>query len=138
MKKLLWGICLLGLLASHAWAKEVNGVRVDVLAKASSSWDGNPLPEYPKGTPEINILRIAVPPGVELALHKHPVINAGVLLTGELTVTTEDKKVLHLKAGDPIIEVVEKWHSGKNEGETTAEIIVFYAGVVDTPITVKQ
>ncbi len=73
-----------------------------------------------------------------MALHKHPVINAGVLLTGELTVTTEDKKVLHLKAGDPIIEVVEKWHSGKNEGETTAEIIVFYAGVVDTPITVKQ
>lgn len=86
----------------------------------------------------MHILRIAIPPGVELPLHRHPVINAGVLLAGELTVTTEEKKVLHLKAGDSIVEVVEKWHFGKNEGKTTAEILVFYVGVVGAPITVKQ
>jgi hypothetical protein len=45
---------------------------------------------------------------------------------------------LHLKAGDPIVEVVDTWHYGKNEGKTPAEIIVFYAGTPDTPITVKE
>ena len=73
-----------------------------------------------------------------MAWHEHPVINAGVLLKGQVKVTTADNKVLHLKAGDPIIEVVHKWHYGINDGNTTAEIIVFYAGVVGTPITVKE
>jgi hypothetical protein len=45
---------------------------------------------------------------------------------------------LHLKAGDPIVEVVDTWHYGKNEGNTPAEIIVFYAGTPDEPITIKE
>lgn len=72
-----------------------------------------------------------------MPLHKHPVINAGVLLNGELTVVTEDNRTLHMKTGDSIVEVVNIWHYGKNEGNTMAEILVFYAGVVDTPITIK-
>jgi quercetin dioxygenase-like cupin family protein len=60
------------------------------------------------------------------------------LLKGELTVVTENNETLHLKAGDPIVEVVNKWHYGKNEGNEPAEIIVFYAGTRDTPITVKK
>jgi quercetin dioxygenase-like cupin family protein len=96
------------------------------------------LPDYATGKPEITILKIQIPPGSRLPLHKHGVINAGVLLRGELTVVTEDKKILYLKAGDPIIEVVNTWHYGKNEGETLAEIIVFYAGKVGAPITVYQ
>ena len=83
-------------------------------------------------------MRIIIQPGVELPLHKHPVINAGVLLRGELTVVTEDNETLHMKAGDSIVEVVDKWHYGKNEGNVPAEIIVFYAGIVDTPITIKK
>jgi quercetin dioxygenase-like cupin family protein len=59
-------------------------------------------------------------------------------LSGELTVFSEDNKTLHLKAGDSIVEVVNKWHYGKNEGDKTAELIVFYAGVLDEPITVKK
>ena len=61
-----------------------------------------------------------------------------MLLRGELTVVTEDNETLHMKAGDSIVEVVDKWHYGKNEGNVPAEIIVFYAGIVDTPITIKK
>lgn len=71
-------------------------------------------------------------------MHKHPFLNAGVLLQGELTVVTEDGKILRLKAGDPIVEVVGLKHYGTNEGRQAAEIIVFYAGIVDQPITVKE
>ncbi len=138
MKKLICGILLVLIFSSNAFAVDSNGVQVTTLAKSSRSWNGDQLPEYSKGTPEITILKIAIAPGVKLPMHKHPVINAGVLLKGELTVICEDGKVLHLKAGDPIVEVVDKWHYGKNEGTETAEILVFYAGVKDTPVTIKK
>ena len=114
MKKLFLGICMTLLLSSNVWAQDANAVKVDVLARTSSSWDGGTLPGYAKGKPEITILRIKIPQGIQLPLHKHPVINAGVLLKGELTVVTQDNKTLHLKAGDSIVEVVNKWHYGVN------------------------
>jgi len=138
MKNILYGICLVVLLSGHVWALDASGVQVEVLAKSGLSWDGNNLPAYATGTPEITILRIQIPPGVELPLHEHPVINAGVLLRGELTVISEDNKTLHLKAGEGLVEVVNKWHYGKNEGKEPADIIVFYAGTSDKPITIKK
>lgn len=61
-----------------------------------------------------------------------------VLLKGTLTVVTKDKETLRLKAGDSIVEVVNKWHYGINEGNESAEIIVFYAGVQGSPITINK
>jgi quercetin dioxygenase-like cupin family protein len=139
MKKFFCAICLLTLLLSnHVWADDGNPAEVEVLAKTSLSWDGKTLPSYPKGKPEITILRISIPPGVQLPRHKHTVINAGVLLRGELTVVTEKGETLQLKTGDSIVEVVNKRHYGKNEGNEPAEIIVFYAGVSDMPISIKE
>ncbi len=128
MKKIILGICIAFFLLINVWAVDVNNVVVETLAKTSSSWDGEVLPDYPKGKPEVTILRIKIPAGAELPLHEHPVINAGVLLTGELTIVAKDKKRLHLKAGDSIVEVVNKAHYGKNEGTKPAEIIVIYVG----------
>jgi hypothetical protein len=54
-----------------------------------------------------------------------------ILHDGELTVVTVQGKTLHLKASDPIFEVVNAPHYGINEGKVPAEIIVFYAGGVD-------
>jgi quercetin dioxygenase-like cupin family protein len=138
MKKLIYGICFAFFLSINVFAADVTDVQVDVVAKTSLSWDGIHLQDYPKGTPEITILRIKIPSGAQLPMHKHPVINAGVLLKGELTVVTEDNRTLHLKSGESIVEVVNKWHYGKNEGHEAAEIIVFYAGVLDMPITIKK
>ncbi|BCS94981.1 hypothetical protein DSLASN_06130 [Desulfoluna limicola] len=138
MKRLIVGVCLTLLVSTTAWAKDATKVQVDELSKGSVSWNGDELPAYPEGTPEITILRITIPPGTTLPMHNHPVINAGVLLSGQLTVITESNQVLHLKADESLIEVVGTWHYGKNEGDTPAEIIVFYAGAKDTPITVKK
>ncbi len=138
MEKLSHGSRLSSLLSSSVLAHDANTVKVDILTKTSSSWDGISLPNYPKGKPEITILRIKIPPGAQLPLHKHPVINAGILLKGELTVVTEDNKTLHLKAGDSIVEVVNKRHYGKNESNKPVEIIVFYAGISGMPITITK
>jgi quercetin dioxygenase-like cupin family protein len=137
VKNIILGICVGFFLSINVWAEDVNKIVVETLAKSSSSWDGGALPAYPQGKPEVTILRIKIPAGAKLEMHNHPVINAGVLIAGELTVVTEDNKTLHLKAGDSIVEVVNKKHYGKNVGTQIAEIIVFYAGVADKPITVK-
>ncbi|SEM10307.1 Cupin domain-containing protein [Syntrophus gentianae] len=108
------------------------------LVKTTRSWDGKLLPAYPQGQPEVSIRRITVPPGARLETHSHPVINAGVLLSGQLTVVTTDGKTLHLKAGDPIVEVVNTLHYGMNEGTVPVDLVVFYAGAVNMPITVVK
>ena len=83
--------------------EEANHVSISVkeLVRTSKSWDGKSLVPYPRGQPEITILRISIPAGARLETHTHPVINAGVLVSGQLTVKTTDGKVLRLKAGDP-------------------------------------
>jgi len=115
---------------------ELKEVQVQKLLQTTKSWNGADLPEYPDGKPEISIVKVSIPPHSKLDLHKHTIINAGVLVGGELTVITENKDTLRMKSGDALSEVVETWHYGLNEGETTAEIIVFYAGTPGTPLSV--
>lgn len=112
-------------------------VESHVLAKTAASWDGKTLPSYPTSQPEITILRLRIPPGTELPWHTHPVINAGVLISGELTVVTTTGQTLVLRAGDSIVEVVDTMHRGFSTGEEHADIIVFYAGTPGQAITVK-
>ncbi len=137
--RILEGLLIgLVLLSGFARGAESAKTTVKMLAKTGTSWDGAELPAYPKGKPEVTILRITIPAGAALPVHMHPVINAGVMLEGQLTVHTDKGKTLRLKKGDPIVEVVKTWHYGKNGGDTPAVIVVFYAGTKDTPITVKQ
>jgi quercetin dioxygenase-like cupin family protein len=138
MKSALSCILLLSLVTGCSTLKYAKDVQSIQLIKSTKSWDGQLLPAYETGTPEITILRIIIPPGCALPMHLHPVINAGVLLKGELTVTTESGEVLHLKPYDPIVEVVNKWHRGINEGDIPAEIIVFYSGVEGKPLSIKK
>ena len=74
---------------------------------------------------------------MELPWHVHPIINAGVMIKGKLTVITKDGEEHELSVGDTIVEVIGKIHRGINKGSIPAEIIVFYAGVTETPLTSK-
>lgn len=96
------------------------------------------MPSYPKETPEISVLKITIPAHTELPLHKHPIINAGYMVKGSLKVVTDENKVLHLKAGDALIEVVDKWHYGVNEGDEAVDIVVFYAGTKESVYSIKK
>ncbi len=137
MKKLIWVIPSVLFFLFAGCSAGLHSNETVQLAKTVRSWDGETLPQYLQGQPEVTILRIRIPAGSKLEMHHHPVINAGVLLKGELTVVADDNKTLHLRAGDSIVELVNKKHYGKNEGKEAAEIIVFYAGIENKPITVK-
>ena len=111
---------------------------VQQLAKSTRSWNHELLPAYSTGQPEVTILRIGIPPGARLEPHRHPVINAGILTKGALTVVTADGQTLQLHTGDSIIEVVNTLHYGFNPGNEPAEIVVFYAGEQGKPVTMME
>ena len=113
-------------------------IKVTQILKAAKQWDGSPLPPYPSKNPEITILAYEIPPGIRLPMHKHPVINAGVVLQGKLTVITKDGKQLILNSGDSIVELVDKWHYGVNQGILPVKLIMFYAGEVGVPLVIKE
>ena len=137
MKKIIIFICIVFLLASCA-TKKVEAITVVKLAETINSWNGDSLTKYPDGTPKVTVLKIIIPPKTKLHKHFHPVINSGIVLKGELTVVDEENNVLHLKVGDVIVELVNKLHYGINEGNKPVEIVVFYAGTTELPITVLE
>ena len=128
MLKLCWLVLLLGSFSvSAATSKD--------LIKSTESWDGNKLPAYSLTQPEVTIKEIVIASGEELPWHQHPVINAGILLSGELMVYTRDGKQKNLKAGDTLIELVNTSHYGKNISEEPAKIVVFYLAELGDKVT---
>lgn len=118
--------------------KHDSSLKVEKLAESVVSWNGDTLSDYISGQPQVTILKITIPPKYKLEWHKHPVINAGVMLKGELTVISEKKDTLRLVEGQSLIELVNTFHYGINQGDDPAQILVFYAGNQNVPITVMK
>ncbi|MFM1877390.1 MAG: hypothetical protein RLZZ241_256 [Bacteroidota bacterium] len=133
------GIILLfiaALMIQTGCAQETPKTEVTTLAETTSSWNGDVLPAYPKGQPKVTVLKFVIPPKTRLPDHYHTVINSGYVIKGELTVVDVNNEVLYLKEGDVIVELVNKIHHGVNNGDVPVELVVFYAGTTDLPITV--
>ena len=112
------------------------GVKVKELANSSKEWDGNRLPSYPEGQPEIKVLRIKIPAGVTLPWHYHPVINAAVVLKGSLKLYLRNGETKTYGAGEALIEVVNTVHAGQAVGADDVDVLVVYAGAKGMPTTV--
>jgi quercetin dioxygenase-like cupin family protein len=121
--------------ASQAGASQPASVQSSVLLKTESSWEGTPYGAYPTGAPELSVLKISIPANTALAWHKHPMPNVAYVLSGELTVETGDGKQRQvLGPGDVLAEMVERQHRGTT-GAMATELIVFYAGGKDMPLS---
>jgi len=110
---------------------------VTELLKTTKSWDGVEYRAYPKGQPEVSIMRYTIPPHSALPWHMHRVVNAAYVLSGHLTVERKsDGKSLVIGPGDVLPEMVDAAHRGVT-GDESAELIVFYAGTPGVPLVVK-
>ena len=58
MKEIFLAIFVTSFLFITACANNLNNVVVEKLAQSNKSWDGEVLPDYTKGKPEVTILRI--------------------------------------------------------------------------------
>jgi quercetin dioxygenase-like cupin family protein len=124
------------LLPLISFAENHGNAKAEILVQSDVSWDGQKLPPYPTVPPEITVLKVTIPPHSTLQWHKHPSINAGYMISGELTVIAEDNQSLSLKTGDALIELVDTWHFGRNDGDLPVEIVVFYVGAKDVPLAI--
>ena len=129
---------LAGLLITGCSVSEVKPkIESSILLQSSSSWDGTPYSAYPRGKPELTLLKIKIPANTVLDWHTHPTPNAAYILSGELTVETrKDGHKRLLKPGDTLAETVDIVHRGFT-GEQPAELLVFYAGTPRVPLSEK-
>jgi quercetin dioxygenase-like cupin family protein len=128
---------LLWLVQASAVATEPE-VQVEQVLQATGSWDGSRYTDYPSGQPQVTVLKITIPPHTTLHWHRHPMISAAYVLSGRLTVEKRDtgeRKVVN--AGEALAETVQTTHRGFTTDEAV-ELIAFYAGRVDLPVSVAE
>ncbi|MDO9107187.1 MAG: cupin domain-containing protein [Methylovulum sp.] len=135
MRFILMVLCLLTPLGVSA--QNQDKPKVTQLVKTTSSWDGKQI-VYPVGQPEITGLVVEIAPGKETGWHLHPLPSFAYILEGTLEVMLKDGRIKHLQAGDPLVEVVNTPHNGRNVGTTPLKILVFYAGAVGRKLTFEQ
>ena len=110
----------------------------ETVIQTETHWNGQPVKPIHIDHPKITMLRITIPAGEKLAMHKHPVLNIGYLTKGELTVRSDKGDVLVLHPGDPIVELVDTWHYGESTGTGDAEIVVTYVGDTDDELSITK
>lgn len=136
MRQFVIGLACLLLIGVVGAEEPINSsVQSETLLRSSQSWDGVAYKAYPKGVPELTVLKITIPANTALPWHTHPMPNAGYVLSGELTVekkSTGEKKVLTV--GQSLPEMVNDLHRGYT-GDVPAELIMFYAGTKGMPLS---
>jgi quercetin dioxygenase-like cupin family protein len=112
-------------------------VTVEQLLQTTQAWNGTEYTHHLTGQPQITILRISIPPNSALDWHEHPMISAGYVLSGQITLEmkrTGKRKTFH--AGEALAETVNAVHRGYTT-QQPVELVVFYAGSVGLPLSIK-
>ena len=122
-----------------AWKSDHSAVVTsEELIRTSQSWDGELLPDYLKGQPELVAVRYEFPAGQKLGWHHHPVINYGVLVQGELTIIGMDGKEKTVHEGEAVVEMVGTIHHGENRGDKPVILYMFYLSQEGLPLAVQH
>ncbi len=116
----------------------VFGANSETVIKTNVYWNQEPIKAIHIEQPQVTILKITIPTGEKLSMHKHPMLNVGYMIKGELTVYSEKGEKLVLKAGDPIVELVDTWHYGENTGPEDVVLVVTYVGNKEEDLSIKK
>lgn len=107
----------------------------EIILQTQSTWDEKKYNPINIKNPEVTLLKITIPPKSKLPMHKHIMLNIAYVTKGTLTVTTEDNKEKIIHAGQGLAEVVDDFHYGRNDGEESVEMVVFYIGEKGTELS---
>lgn len=133
MKKYLPCLFLLSFISFN-----VSAATSETVIQTGSHWNGQTIKPLHINHPQVTMLRITIPSGEKLAMHKHPILNIGYLTKGELTVRSDKGEELVLKPGDPIVELVDRWYYGESTGSEDAEIVVTYVGEKNDDLSIVK
>lgn len=110
----------------------------ETVIQTSVYWNQKPIKPIHIDQPQVTVLKITIPAGEKLSMHKHPMLNVGYMIKGELTVYSEQGEKLVLNAGDPIVELVDTWHYGENTGSEDVVLVVTYVGNKAEDLSIKK
>ncbi len=133
----MWALLGVVCASSVSAAEYGGGVDARVVFRSTTTSNGARIAYPVTDRPEVTAMTVTLAPGAETGWHSHPVPVYAWMLEGELTVEVEGGKQYHFKAGDPIIEVVNTRHNGRNTGKVPAKLAVFYTGVEGRPSVVR-
>ena len=108
------------------------------LLRTDKSWNGEALPDYHQGKPELVAVKYTIPAGQKLGWHHHVSMNHGVLVQGELTIISLDGQTTVLHAGDVVVEMVGSIHHGENRGTEPVVLYMFYISQEGLPLSVQN
>lgn len=83
---------------------------------------------YPKGVAKIKSMLATMAPGQTTGWHKHGVPTYGYILEGQITVDYGDAGKTTYHAGDGVLEAMDHWHDGVNDGDVPARVVVVFMG----------
>lgn len=129
-------LCLsLSACASTHTAEKITSTQ---LLQTTTTWDGKAVTYPTDAKAQVTALMIEIPVNGETGWHRHPVPSFAMIVDGTLDVMLKDGSVNYLKAGDPLVEVVDTAHNGRNTGNVPVKIMVFYTGTVNSILTIKE
>ena len=116
----------------------VSAAQKEVLLQTTSTWDNVKYKKLKFKKPEVTVLKIDIGIGESLPMHKHDLVNIAYVKKGTLTVITDKKEQITVHEGECLPEIIGKYHYGKNSGDEPVELIVFYIGKKETPLSVNK
>lgn len=115
-----------------------SGVTAKVLQQTTVTSNGQPI-TYPRtNKAEVTALTVELAPGASTGWHKHPVPVYAYVVAGTLSVELEGGASMTYGANEAVIEVVDTWHNGRNQGPEPVKLAVFYLGSQGTPNVIKM
>jgi quercetin dioxygenase-like cupin family protein len=132
----LSGLSSLSSAYAQAGADKVAAAQSQVLVQADHSWNGKPYTQYPKGRPQLTMLKLTIAPHTKLPWHTHPFPNAAYVLSGSLTLHDKPSgktKVFH--QGEAFAESVDDIHRGET-GDEPVVLLVTYSGTPGVPTSI--
>ena len=116
-------LALFFLASSAARADGPPPVGVTTLLTTDKTVLGQPL-VLPKKNPVLIVSIFEIAPGARLARHKHPFSRYAYVLEGGITVELDGGQRHSYRAGEVIVEAVDTWHFGMNEGSVPVRLLV--------------
>lgn len=90
------------------------------------------VPDPAAATHDVTLASVTIAPGATTGRHRHPGIEVGYVLEGQLTIAQDDGPTMDLKAGDAFNP--SGIHNGTNAGTTPTRLIVAYVVERGKPI----
>ena len=123
MRRLVLAVSALTLLGSTSWAADAPKVTVKPVLTATTTASGQPITV--PANPQVIVSTYEIPAGAVLPFHKHPFQRYAYVMAGDLSVVNRDtNETYRYKTGDFIVEVIDQWHMGRNEGNTPVKLLV--------------